>query len=520
MSSGIEAGGAVIAAAVVAPAVVALGAGWLAWQSGKILIGGSGKLLVGGGKLLLEANRTADRKIADVKRRQEEEERHKKTTAVAAYRKLVEMCDDIYLKLDGESEALKKDLDEIRNQSIPDDIVKLESMISLGYLKLDGIIREQKRIAELKLSETMDGASVSEVMEGLRVSVGAMTFAAASGDDVVAADPVVLERMELNEKFADVTGRVMDALEYVTGLESEYGLTASGSIWFHSCCNGIDTRIESLCSPSISNAELKKGIRRLEDLLEQYDVMLPTIEKEIGEMLALYEVYEEVADALGEDIESMNAFNGPDEIKPKLKEFEEKAERAKECAELYKAMGEAAYICCAWDQELKAMGYKVHSRDTVHEMRGKDSENATVGDIKIPFYEWNEDELTQLYSITDECSLQVIVHDDGTVSMHTIAESANEETVDTQKKHCAQLAELYERLKKNWFITYDFEETESAEKVMTVAGWRRSGDSVWNESGKKAEDVISADKKKDIKEKDIKEKDKPKQDELKKKKLP
>lgn len=485
MSSGIEAGGAIIAMAVVAPAAVALGAGWLAWQSGKVLIGGSGKLLIGGGKLLIDANKAADRKIAEVKRRQEEEERHKKLTAIAAYNKLVEMCDSISSKLDGESVELKKELDEIRGKSIPDDVMKIESMTSLGYLKLEKIMREQKRIAELKLIETTDGASVSEVMEGLRVAIGAMTITAATGDDVKAADPVVLERVKLNEKFADVTGRVMESLEYVTELATEYGLTDSGSTWFHSCFNGIDARIEALCSPSVSNAELKKGIRRLEELLEQYDVMLPTIEKEIREMLALYEVYKEVAEALAEPIESMRTFKNTDELEAKLKDFEERAERAKECAAMYEAMGETAYVCCAWDQELKAMGYKVHSRSTVGEMRGKTLENAKIGEMKIPFYEWSEDDLTQLYSITDECSLQVIVHDDGTVSMHTIAESANDETVATQKKHCAQLAELYERLRKNWFITYDFEETESAEMVMTVAGWRNTGETAAEESTEK-----------------------------------
>jgi len=49
MSSGVDAGGG-IAAAVILPAAVAYGAGWLAWQ---------------GGKLLLEVNRAADRQIAE-----------------------------------------------------------------------------------------------------------------------------------------------------------------------------------------------------------------------------------------------------------------------------------------------------------------------------------------------------------------------------------------------------------------------------------------------------------------------
>ena len=55
MSSGVDSGG-IIAAAVMLPVGVAFGAGWLAWQ---------------GGKLIVEANRVADRQIAEKKRQQE-----------------------------------------------------------------------------------------------------------------------------------------------------------------------------------------------------------------------------------------------------------------------------------------------------------------------------------------------------------------------------------------------------------------------------------------------------------------
>lgn len=51
MSSGVDSGG-IIAAAVMLPVGVAFGAGWLAWQ---------------GGKLIVEANRVADRQIAEKK---------------------------------------------------------------------------------------------------------------------------------------------------------------------------------------------------------------------------------------------------------------------------------------------------------------------------------------------------------------------------------------------------------------------------------------------------------------------
>lgn len=52
MSSEVDSGG-IVAAAVMLPVGIAFGAGWLAWQ---------------GGKLLFEANRAVDRQIAEKKK--------------------------------------------------------------------------------------------------------------------------------------------------------------------------------------------------------------------------------------------------------------------------------------------------------------------------------------------------------------------------------------------------------------------------------------------------------------------
>jgi len=65
-----------------------------------------------------------------------------------------------------------------------------------------------------------------------------------------------------------------------------------------------------------------------------------------------------------------------------------------------------------------------------------------------------------------------VVHDDGTVSLQTIAEDSDDETIGTQKKHCAQMRILQERLKENWFISYDYDETEPPEKITTLSQWK------------------------------------------------
>ena len=51
--------------------------------------------------------------------------------------------------------------------------------------------------------------------------------------------------------------------------------------------------------------------------------------------------------------------------------------------------------------------------------------------------------------------------------METIAlnESAEDKVKAVQKEHCKKSGKLEEALKKNWFITVDFDETMSAEHV-------------------------------------------------------
>lgn len=484
MSSGVEADG-IIAAAVMLPAAAAAaayGAGWLAWQTGKLII---------------DANRAVDRQVAEKKRQLEEAARHRKMVAAASHRQLVDMCSQILSELEtgkfasstlasSEIEQLKKDLMQILSEPLPDDADKIESITSLGYLKLDKAVRRQSQIASLVLTESesglYSGLSVADLMDDLRVAIAATEVHETKGADVKAADPVVLERVKLNERFADVTGKIMEALEFTDGLTSDYGLTASGSAWLHSCFNGVDVLIETLCRPTTSNKELKKGIRRLEESLEQYEMMAPSIEREVKKMTALYKVYTDASKVLGEPVESIRSFKSSAELEEKLRLLQKRAEKAKECAAIYEKLGPAAYLCYAWDQELKAMGYGVHTRKQITEMALKRPERAKLGESELPFYQWNEEDLTQLYSITSQCALQVIVHEDGTVSMQTIADSESSEAVSAQESHCAQLKKLHERLRKNWFIIYDYEETESPEKVTTAAAWRASDDFAWSDA--------------------------------------
>ena len=481
MSSSIDGNGYVAGVVVEAAAALTVGSiigtGWLAWQ---------------GGKLIVEANRSIDRQISKKKRQLEAEARCRKMAAFSAHEQLVDMCSQVLSQLgkdnsieSDEIEQIKSELTSIINDHLPEDTAQVEILNSLGYLKLDRVLRQRNRIASMTMTASktgVQGLSVAELMDNIRLVSETMSVNATRGQDVVAIAPDVLERTKLNEELSSVTAEIIDALETGEELSKPFGLTSSAKTWYQSHFNGIDKKIEALCRPTTSNKELKKGIRYLRNIMDQYEIESPSIEKDLKRAQALYKVYVDASRALNEAVLDFQTFEVAKDIEKKMLYLQERAKKAQECSELYKKLGQSAYMCYAYDQELKALGYTVHTKNKIAEMAMGKPVNAKVGEHKIPFYKWNKNDLTQLYSIGSKCDLQVIVHDDGSVSMQTIAEEKSEDVIHSQRSHCSQIKVLRERLRKNWFIIYDYEESKPPEEMMTVAQWSNSRENTWRKS--------------------------------------
>lgn len=493
MSSGALAYGA-LALAVTLPASVAYGVGWVAWTSGRGIV---------------EASKAVDRLIDEKKRQLAEAEQHRRSTALSAHSQLVNMCQQALSELQNsrgpesissvaEMEQFKIDLETIIRETLPDDISQIESMTAHGYSRLERVVKLQKEHAEGHV-ETKDaslyrGISLADLMDDLKIAIDAMKIQSTQGTNVSAVKPEVLERVKLNEAFSEITAKIAVALDRVQQHAETYGLTAAADSWIRSCFNGIDLKINALCEPATTNDELKKGIRQLQDALRQYELMAPRLEKDAEQMANLYRIYSKAAKALGEPVKNLNSFRDAEEIEKQLQTLKKRAEKAERCAEIFKKLGKSAYLCYALDQELQAMGYTVHRRKDIEVMAQHSPVHAMLGENKLPFYSWTEQDLTQLYSMGSQCALQVIVHDDGTVSMQSIVEGKNDETILRQQNHCQQLKELYKRLHDNWFILYDFKETVSPERIMTVSEWRNSEDNAWKPETQ--EDVTTQRRKK------------------------
>lgn len=496
MSSEVE-GGGLIAAAVALPVAAAFGAGWLAWQAGKQagnLVWQAGKqagnLAWQAGNLLAEANDAVDREIEMKQRRCREAERQRRLTAQASRRHLAAMCSSILTELEAaegnlaEVESLRQELRQICGRSLSEDSAGMEHQNAEDLAHLDWIIGRQDRLRELKVfdSDACDERKVADLMRDLRMAAAAAKIRETRGEDVKAVDPAALERAELNRRLSEVSARVMTALEFVVDMAEHYGLSRANSVWFQSCFNGVDQRIQAMCSPTMSNANLKKAVRSLEETMDQYDMLYPTLKQEKEKLAALYLVYVDGARALGEPVRPLKQFKGAAALEEALQTLQTRAQRASECAQIYQKLGPAAYLCYAWDEELRAMGYTVYTRRQITELVRYRPERAKLGEAALPFYQWSQEGLTQLYQITPECDLQLIVHPDGSTTMQTIAAQGAEHperVVSAQKGHCSRLRAIHQRLRENWFVLYDYQETAPAEDLLSAERWLSARDNPW-----------------------------------------
>lgn len=490
MSSEVYATG-MVASAVMVSAGAAIGAAlgpfWLAWQGGKLAF----EL---GSALVTDVQHNLDEK----KRRLNEIEAYRKKSVIKTHHELLDMCAKTLNQLNEfqqtlEIEQLRIELDSIIQETIPDDIKCLEELISSGFAKLNKINEKVQFFYNVKIGEKSATLyrSLYEEMKDIYVSISAMEIQRTNGENLIAPNPEVLERVKLNEKLYEITEQLLNALNYVEKLGAQFTLSSSHKAWYKSCFSGVNNQLEFLYKSSTTNSELKKGVQKLEDILVRYNSMKHHIEKEV----LLYKTYADAANALGEPIESFDSFKNSFELEDKLLFLKKRSEKAQKCAKIYNKLGHSAYICYAWDQELKALGYTTYSQKDIEKMVNYKPQYAQVGENEIPFYNWTKKDLTQLYSMSEECSLQLIIHDDGSVTMKAVSDTNDNQTKETQKHHCSLLNKLHENLRKNWFVLYDYQETKSPDEITSVAEWFYSEDSAWKTNVKENQKVVKGRKK-------------------------
>ena len=467
-------GEGIILAAVALPVGAAFGAGWLAWQSGKLLVNAGIDII---------------REIEATQERVEQEKRRRYLDAVAENERMTAMCRRVLSELEisdvsdlGALEEMKAQLRSLCEPLFTEDSARIESMNILGVQQLERIIARHNHLQELhvEIPGRYEGFSVADLMDDLRLVASAAMVRQTLGENVWAVDADSWEREELNKRLVQLRERIRGALNFVTDYSKNCGVSKANHAWFSSCFNGIHERLEVFENPDLSIDSLKRGLQSLEETMDRFDMLRPSFEQEKRRMYTLYEVYRSAAAALGRKIHQMRYFKCSAALEEELDLLRQRSERAKYCAQIYQKLGPAAYMCYAWDEELKAMGYAVYTRKAITQMAQHKPERAKLGESKMPFYQWDANSLTQLYQMAPHCSLQLVVNPDGSITMQTIAEGTDDAQIrQLQNQHCRDMELLYQRLLDNWFIRYDYQEKVSSEHVCTVDAWRLSRENEW-----------------------------------------
>ncbi|HBA46510.1 MAG TPA: hypothetical protein DCZ91_01635 [Lachnospiraceae bacterium] len=249
---------------------------------------------------------------------------------------------------------------------------------------------------------------------------------------------------------------------------NRYPISQKANKSLHRIFDGIDQRIQLLSAPSTGNAMLHDGIKRMKQCLQQYRILLQDLEEEEAEFMTLYPIYEKVQTELGQPVKKVMDFSGLEELRVALEDSKQSVARAERCAKLYRELGKDAYVCLAFDTEMRALGYSVVERQKILQSMDENLEKHTCANgMQIPVYDLpGQDAVTQVYKIDESCQIQVILHADGTTTMQTIMTGSNANaTVAAQRKHCERLAELSQSVRKNWFILCDMIESEPPEKT-------------------------------------------------------
>lgn len=468
-------------AAVIAGGVVALGAGA---ALGAVV--GTGWLLYQSGKLITSAVRSSAQAVEEKVARERLEAQLRHERAEMSHKQIRQMYKDFIEEAQAELSQIKSP--EIASQlqilisrihmeqeSASNSTERLEARNAAALSALDMAMREKTALLEkAQIPETSMGHyALGQYIADLQGDLEkAKSMGVTVGENAVALSPEQYARMRLRVRYEKAALSVRQALENEDRRAVTYPVSAKLNKRLHLIFDGMAQRIAKLNDPTVSNSELKMGISNLEACLEHYRHVSQVLDEEEAEFTALYAVYRDVQDALETPVMQPHEFSDLAHLKVAMEACRQQVERAQYCARLYSSLDVDAYLCLAFDTEMRALGYSVmDSRQLTSRISKTLQEHTCANGITIPAFDIpNEDALTQLYNIDEHCDLQLIVHEDGTTTLQTLMHGNDtEQTVESQQKHCDRASELSERLRKNWFVKCDLTEIAPAQQVQKTA---------------------------------------------------
>lgn len=386
-----------------------------------------------------------------------------------------------------------QELDDICSGYKTEDINLLESININNQKKLDRIIAkytEQITIAKRNFQDNQNAMDYIKKVENIFKSLKVIDYS--DIENIVFYDEQeqflanTINRIDvLTQKFYRIVNREIDRCENIPLNET---MIIALSEKFNTISNQI-RQINTIVSEGgdLRKKSIDKEIGILEENINAYNIYKQVLDKEYSKFMHLYLKYKKSCEALNEEYKESVEFDSFEMLEEAVRERKARLEKMEKCARIYEKMGKDAYICMAFDTELKRLNYASSSEEETRLLLNQSLEHCKVGNNKTPFYQY-KDSATKLFNVNENVALQLIIHSDGSSTMETIAVGNPDEDLvkKTQKKHCDISKELISNLRNNWFIDLDLEETKSPDDISYSFEKQKQKDGI--KSNKKLDD--------------------------------
>ena len=466
---GIEIGGALIVGTVAVGAALAVltpvAGGYAVYRTGKVIYDG----------LVREHQEALERQFKEQAR-----ERTRLENAQKTRKAIIEECNSKISELrmsdyweDSSLSLLAQDvlseLQVIAERKEKQEVVNIELQNERDIQHLKDLVERLKKESILiskNKTENLNMLSFIEKMESLFNGLNVNDYYYVHNVEIDDKEKVVIRKLflridELKEKFYAIVEREVDRF-------GNYPITSVNVSRIASLFEKISNEIQSVNAMEIEPWILEEKISSIEKAISSYYTYKALLDKEQEKFLTLYLCYKESCEKVGEEYKEAVEFDSIEELEATIKERTKVLDRAKRCADIYSKIGREAYICMAFEMELNRLNYVTSGKKDAELIVNETLRNCHIGGKAIPFYEGEDESMMQIFHVSDDVDLQLIVHSNGTSTMETISRKQADEkaVVETQKKHCAKSKKLEEALKKNWFITANFEEKKPADYIV------------------------------------------------------
>lgn len=229
---------------------------------------------------------------------------------------------------------------------------------------------------------------------------------------------------------------------------------------------------------------IENRIQAISRRMEAYYTDKALLDKEQEKFMNLYLRYKKSFEETGEEYKEAIEFDTYDELEAAVSYRVKQLKRMQYCSELYLKMGHEAYICMAFEMELKRLDYIAESKEMAEHILKQELQYAQMGGKKTPFYKHDNNSVTRIFKAGSNTELQLIIHADGSTTMETIALNDTLENAvrEVQKVHCAKSKLLEKALKDNWFITVKYDEQRSSDNISLTFNSVRESEKRCNET--------------------------------------